>query len=75
MKLKIVVNNEEVTLRYEELEQGDVFLKGGFLYVRCNNRTECVQLSNGNITTFPNEHRVYPVDAEVTWRTVIITPN
>ena len=68
MKLKIVANNKEVTLRYGELKTGDVFLNGGFLYIKVNILTKCMELSSGIIVYLPNEHRVYPVDAEVTWR-------
>lgn len=68
MKLKIVTNNREITLRYEELEPGDVFLIGSSIYVKTNTQTESMRLNDGGIASFLNELRVYPVDAEVTWR-------
>ncbi len=68
MKLKIVKNNKEVTLRYGELESGDVFLKGDYLYVKTNIPARSMGLRSGTLVDFLDEHKVYPVDAEVTWR-------
>lgn len=55
--------------QYDALHNGDAFLRGGGLFMKCDNcEQEAIDLDTGYIQTDMCEEIVEPVDIQITWK-------